>query len=112
MPERFEIDVAVIGAGVIGLACLFASLVLALQPVGNPLNSASLSQNVITVICSLGASAVAAMVALHYLPRSTALSRSGLISTAVLDKGATPDHVDEQGYPTSSPLLNVERTSK
>ncbi|MFQ5653966.1 MAG: nodulation protein NfeD, partial [Planctomycetota bacterium] len=61
-------------AGVAGLALLFTSLVLALQPVGEPFETAHLAENILVVLCGLGSTVIAAMVLLHYLPR---LSREG-----------------------------------
>ncbi|MEE8142622.1 MAG: NfeD family protein [Planctomycetota bacterium] len=98
-------------AGVLGLASLFASLVLAMQPLGAPFSQAGLTQNIMTVVLSLGASIVGIAVLLHYLPKTHLFSRTGLVSTTVLQNSVTPPETDELGYPKSSSLLEKSGTA-
>ncbi len=72
---------------------------------------AGLTQNIMTVVLSLGASIVGIAVLLHYLPKTHLFSRTGLVSTTVLQNSVTPPETDELGYPKSSSLLEKSGTA-
>lgn len=94
--------------GIVGLGLLITSLVLALMPGSGQFNQAQLVDSLLVVLLGLAASVVVSMILLHYLPRVGVLSRSGLISTTVLDQGVSPVEVDAHGFEAASRLVGAE----
>lgn len=96
-------------AGVLGLAFLFASLVLGLQPADQEFSGENLRTSIFVVMSGLASSVIGIFILLQYLPKAGSRF-SGIVSTAVLDGSATPPERDASGAELPSSLLGRSGT--